>query len=79
MDEIIAHFGDPFSFEQLIGWVGTVLYLISFQCKDNRKTFRYHVPADACYLVQYGMFGAVSAFIVTVSSVVRSALAGWGR
>ncbi|MBR5109661.1 MAG: YgjV family protein [Clostridia bacterium] len=59
-------------FIQGIGFVGTALYFISFQCRDNRNLFRVQFLSYLFYTVHLILLGAVTGGISYMINTVRS-------
>ena len=59
-------------FIQAIGLFGTVLFFMSYQCKNNRTLFRVQFVSYLCYTVHLLMLGAITGGISYVLNTVRS-------
>ena len=59
-------------FIQAIGLFGTVLFLMSYQCKNNRTLFRVQFVSYLCYTTHLLMLGAITGGISYVLNTVRS-------
>ena len=59
-------------FIQAIGLFGTVLFFLSYQCKNNRTLFRVQFVSYLCYTVHLLMLGAITGGISYVLNTVRS-------
>ncbi len=57
---------------QLIGLAGTVLYFLSFQCKDNRKLYAVQFLSYVFYTVHFLLLGAVTGGISYLLNLARS-------
>lgn len=59
-------------FIQAIGLFGTVLFFMSYQCKNNRTLFRVQFVSYLCYTTHLLMLGAITGGISYVLNTVRS-------
>ena len=59
-------------FIQAIGLFGTVLFFLSYQCKNNRTLFRVQFVSYLCYTTHLLMLGAITGGISYVLNTVRS-------
>ena len=57
---------------QCVGLMGTVLYFISFQCRDNGKLFRVQFLSYLFYTVHLILLGAVTGGISYMINTIRS-------
>ena len=57
---------------QGIGFLGTVLYFISFQCRENRNLFRVQFLSYLFYTVHLILLGAVTGGISYLINLFRS-------
>ena len=57
---------------QGIGFLGTVLYFVSFQCRDNRNLFRVQFLSYLFYTVHLMLLGAVTGGISYMINIIRS-------
>ncbi|MDO4491515.1 MAG: YgjV family protein [Lachnospiraceae bacterium] len=57
---------------QGIGFLGTILFFLSFQCKSNKKLFRVQFVSYLCYTGHLILLGAVTGGISYVLNTVRS-------
>ena len=57
---------------QLIGFIGTGLYLVSFQFKNNRHLFMMQVGSYCFYSLHYFLLGALTGSFSYVTNLVRS-------
>lgn len=64
---------------QAIGFIGTVLFFVSFQCKDNRKLFRVQFLSYLFYTVHLLLLGAVTGGISYIINTFRSVCLGSSR
>lgn len=77
MEEIFKNFGNPFSFYQLIGWIGLFFFVVSFQFKKTRHTILFYIPADICYAIQFYGLNSYSSMIIAISAIFRSIAGVW--
>ena len=61
-----------FIFIQGIGFIGTFLFFLSFQCKSNKKLFRVQFISYLCYTTHLLMLGAVTGGISYILNTIRS-------
>ena len=61
-----------FIFVQAIGFLGTILFFLSFQCKSNKRLFRVQFVSYLCYTAHLLMLGAVTGGISYILNTVRS-------
>ena len=59
-------------FVQAVGFFGTVLFFLSFQCKRNKDLFRVQFLSYLCYTTHLLMLGAVTGGISYILNTVRS-------
>ena len=59
-------------FIQAVGIVGTVLFFLSYQCKQNKNLFRVQFVSYLCYTTHLLMLGAVTGGISYILNTVRS-------
>ena len=59
-------------FIQGIGILGTVLFFLSYQCKQNKNLFRVQFVSYLCYTTHLLMLGAVTGGISYILNTVRS-------
>lgn len=57
---------------QAIGFLGTILFFLSFQCKSNKMLFRVQFVCYLCYTVHLLLLGAITGGISYVLNTVRS-------
>lgn len=57
---------------QLIGFLGTFLFFISFQCKTNRNLFRVQFLSYTCYTIHLLLLGAVTGGLSYIINTIRS-------
>lgn len=61
---------------QGIGLIGTVLYFVSFQCKENRNLFRVQFFSYLFYTTHLMLLGAISGGVSYIINVIRSVCLG---
>jgi len=59
-------------FIQGVGILGTVLFFLSYQCKNNKRLFQVQLVSYLCYTTHLLMLGAVTGGISYVLNTVRS-------
>ncbi len=57
---------------QGIGFTGTFLFFLSYQCKSNRQLFRVQFVSYLCYTVHFLMLGAITGGISYILNAIRS-------
>ncbi len=57
---------------QAVGFLGTVLFFLSYQCRSSQKLFRVQFVSYLCYTVHLLLLGAVTGGISYVLNTVRS-------
>ena len=57
---------------QLIGFVGTALYLVSFQCRENKNLFRMQLFSYVFYTLHMLLLGAITGGISYMINCLRS-------
>ena len=57
---------------QGIGLFGTVLFFLSYQCRNNKSLFRVQFVSYLCYTVHLLLLGAVTGGISYILNTVRS-------
>ena len=57
---------------QAVGFMGTVLFFLSYQCKSNKKLFRVQFISYLCYTTHLLMLGAITGGISYILNTVRS-------
>lgn len=62
----------PFLVIQAIGFLGTISFFLSYQCKSNKNLFRVQFVSYLCYTVHLLLLGAVTGGISYVLNTVRS-------
>ena len=61
-----------FLFIQGIGFLGTILFFLSFQCRRNKNLFRVQFVSYLCYTTHLLMLGATTGGISYILNTVRS-------
>lgn len=59
-------------FIQAVGFLGTILFFLSYQCKHNQQLFRVQFVSYLCYTAHLLMLGAITGGISYVLNTVRS-------
>jgi hypothetical protein len=59
-------------FIQAIGFLGTILFFLSYQCKRNQTLFRVQFVSYLCYTVHLLMLGAVTGGVSYILNTFRS-------
>lgn len=57
---------------QMIGFAGTILFFLSYQCKSNKKLFQVQFVSYLCYTVHLLLLGAITGGISYILNTVRS-------
>ena len=57
---------------QAIGFVGTIVFFLSYQCRQNKNLFRVQFISYLCYTVHLLLLGAVTGGISYTLNMVRS-------
>ena len=57
---------------QGIGFFGTVLFFLSYQCRNNKSLFRVQFVSYLCYTVHLLLLGAVTGGISYILNTVRT-------
>lgn len=63
-------------FIQVIGFVGTVLFFVSFQCKNNKNLFRVQFLSYLFYTIHLILLGAITGGISYIINTFRSLCLG---
>lgn len=61
-----------FIFIQVIGFLGTILFFLSYQFKSNKALFRVQFISYLCYTVHLLMLGAITGGISYILNTIRS-------
>ena len=64
---------------QGIGFAGTILFFLSYQCKSNKRLFRVQFASYLCYTVHLLLLGATTGGISYVLNTLRSFCLGSGQ
>lgn len=67
---------DKFILIQLIGFIGTILFFVSFQCRNNRSLFRMQFLSYLFYTIHLLLLGAVTGGISYIINTFRSLCLG---
>lgn len=59
-------------FIQAIGFLGTILFFLSYQCKRNQTLFRVQFVSYLCYTIHLLMLGAVTGGVSYILNTFRS-------
>ena len=59
-------------FIQAVGFLGTILFFLSYQCKHNQQLFRVQFVSYLCYTVHLLMLGATTGGISYILNTARS-------
>ena len=57
---------------QAIGFCGTILFFLSYQCKRNKNLFRVQFVSYLCYTVHLLLLGAITGGISYILNTLRS-------
>lgn len=57
---------------QGVGILGTILYFLSYQCRENKNLFRVQFASYLCYTTHLLLLGAVTGGISYILNMVRS-------
>lgn len=57
---------------QVIGFTGTILFFLSFQCKSNKALFRVQFLSYLFYTIHFLLLGAVTGGISYIINTLRS-------
>ena len=60
-----------FLFIQVIGFLGTIFFFLSYQCKCNKNLFRVQFVSYLCYTVHFLLLGALTGGISYILNAVR--------
>ena len=59
-------------FIQGIGFLGTILFFLSYQCRSNKNLFRVQLISYLCYTSHLLMLGALTGGISYILNTIRS-------
>ena len=57
---------------QAVGFVGSILYFLSFQCKSNKNLFRVQFLSYLFYTIHLILLGAITGGVSYILNLVRS-------
>jgi len=57
---------------QIIGFAGTILFFLSYQCKKNQNLFRIQFLSYLCYTIHLILLGALTGGISYILNMIRS-------
>ena len=57
---------------QAVGFLGTILFFLSYQCKSNKNLFRVQFVSYLCYTTHLLLLGALTGGISYILNTVRS-------
>lgn len=57
---------------QAVGFLGTILYFFSCQCKSNKKLFQTQLVSYICYTLHLFLLGATTGGISYILNMIRS-------
>lgn len=63
-------------FIQGIGFFGTVMFFLSFQCKSNKNLFRVQFVSYFCYTLHLALLGATTGAVSYMFNTLRSICLG---
>lgn len=75
MKEFIAGCLNPL---QLIGYVGTICALASYQCKRNRNYFILQTGCAVAFAVQFALLGSYAGMLLNIFSILRGIIFALG-
>lgn len=61
-----------FLFIQVLALLGTVLFFLSYQCKDNRKLYTMQFFSYLLYIVHFLLLGAITGGLSYILNLARS-------
>ena len=64
---------------QALGFCGTILFFLSYQCKRNKNLFRVQFVSYLCYTVHLLLLGAITGGISYILNTLRSFCLGSKR
>ncbi len=64
--------GHNFIAAQIIGIIGVVLFVLSFQIKSNKKLFFMQILANIMFAIQFVMLGAYSGCVGLIICILRN-------
>jgi len=75
MVELIQNILNPI---QLIGYVGTVCALLSYQCKKNKSYFLFQVGCAIAFTVQFMLLNAWVGMLLNIFGILRGVILASG-
>ena len=63
-----------FIIAQAIGFIGTGLLILSYQCKNNNKLFFMQMCANVAYIIHFILLNALTGSVAIAIGLVRNAL-----
>ena len=57
---------------QAIGFIGTIVFFLSYQCRQNKNLFRVQFISYLCYTVHLLLLGAVTGGVSYMLNTFRS-------
>ncbi|MDO4475783.1 MAG: YgjV family protein [Lachnospiraceae bacterium] len=66
----------PYLLIQVIGFTGTILFFLSFQCKRNRRLFQVQFLSYLFYTIHLLLLGATTGAVSYLINLLRSACLG---
>ena len=67
-----------FSPIQLIGYVGMLCALISYQCKKNRNYFLFQMGCGIAFTLQFALLGSYAGMLLNIFSILRGVIFALG-
>lgn len=67
-----------FSPIQLIGYVGMLCALISYQCKKNRSYFLFQMGCGIAFTLQFALLGSYAGMLLNIFSILRGVIFALG-
>lgn len=61
-----------FLWVQAVGFLGTILFFLSYQCRSNKRLFQVQFLSYVCYTLHLLMLGAVTGGVSYILNTVRS-------
>ena len=63
---------------QLIGYIGMICALVSYQCKTNRNYFLLQTGCSVCFAVQFALLSSWAGMLLNVFSIIRGVIFSLG-
>ncbi len=57
---------------QIIGFIGAILFFVSFQCRNNKKLFRFQFLSYLLYTIHLLLLGAATGGVSYIINAIRS-------